>query len=86
VADSVESWLSNSGGVSKFKKQPELLFPSRTKQAPLTIEIDPTEKFQTIDGFGASITQSSAFMIQVRWDFQKLMIGSLSSWVKIVMK
>lgn len=38
--------------------------PFRTGSSPLTtITVDPTQRFQTMDGFGASITDSSAHLL-----------------------
>lgn len=53
------SWITTSDEISKLKKQDDLVFNSETNSNQ-TIEIDPSQKFQTIEGFGFSLTGGSA--------------------------
>jgi glucosylceramidase len=56
----VDLWLTDPGGSARFEKQKAIPFIGRTlKQLP-TIEIDPTNTYQTIDGFGFTLTGGSA--------------------------
>ncbi|RIV19900.1 glucosylceramidase [Fibrisoma montanum] len=59
----VEFWLTNPGGSALFEKQPgTLTFGKATNQHP-TIDIDPSTTYQTIDGFGYTLTGGSAMLI-----------------------
>jgi glucosylceramidase len=56
----VEQWLTDPGGSARFEKQAiSLEFGNTSKENP-TIEIDPTAIYQTIDGFGYTLTGGSA--------------------------
>ncbi len=46
-----------------FVKQNDLKITEKLNTNAELIDIDPTQSFQTIDGFGASFTDSSAFLI-----------------------
>lgn len=59
----VSSWITTTDETSKLKKQPELVFTSETNSNQ-TIEVNPSEKFQTIEGFGFSLTGGSAQAIK----------------------
>ncbi|MCP2026969.1 glucosylceramidase [Flavobacterium sp. HSC-32F16] len=54
-----ESWITTTDETSKLKKQDGLVFNSETNSNQ-TIEINPSQKFQTIEGFGFSLTGGSA--------------------------
>lgn len=53
------SWITTTDESSKLKKQEDLVFSSETNSNQ-TIEVNPSEKFQTIEGFGFSLTGGSA--------------------------
>jgi glucosylceramidase len=55
----VSSWVTTSDESLKLKKQDDLVFASETNSNQ-TIEVNPSQKFQTIDGFGFSLTGGSA--------------------------
>lgn len=59
---SVDVWLTTGDRQQLLQKQPQLKF---TKDAGLStvIEIDTTQTFQTIDGFGYTLTGGSAALI-----------------------
>ena len=57
-----EFWLTKSDGTLKLEKQAALIFDKTTNNLP-TININENEKFQTIDGFGFSLTGGSAEVI-----------------------
>ena len=65
----VSSWITTTDETSKLKKQPDLVFNSETNSNQ-TIEVNPSEKFQTIEGFGFSLTGGSAQAIK-KLDKQK---------------
>jgi glucosylceramidase len=63
----VDFWLTDPGGSARFEKQnAALVFGSALNQNP-TIEIDRKKTYQTIDGFGYTLTGGSAGLI-VRMD------------------
>jgi hypothetical protein len=56
----VDLWLTDPGGSARFEKQKTgLVFGSVGNQNP-TIEIDRKRTYQTIDGFGYTLTGGSA--------------------------
>jgi glucosylceramidase len=61
VTDSnkAEVWLTTADESAKLKKQTDLVFTTESNSNP-TILIDPSQKFQTIEGFGFSLTGGSA--------------------------
>ncbi|MHB0955438.1 MAG: glycoside hydrolase family 30 protein [Pirellulaceae bacterium] len=63
----VDWWLTNPDGSARFEKQPAgPVFGQGQNQNP-TIEIDPSRTYQTVDGFGYTLTGGSAMHI-VRMD------------------
>lgn len=59
----VEFWLTNNDKSSLFKKQNLVLSFSGTSNSNPTIEIDTTQSYQSIDGFGFSLTGGSATLL-----------------------
>lgn len=59
----VEFWLTNTDKSSLFQKQNISLNFSSTSNRYNTIDIDTTLRFQTIDGFGYTLTGGSAMVI-----------------------
>ncbi len=60
----LESWLTNPAGNIFFEKQPNIPFLyKKTSGDSETICIDGTKKFQSMDGFGYSLTGGSASVI-----------------------
>lgn len=53
------SWITTTDESSKLKKQNDLVFTTETNSNQ-TIEVNPSQKFQTIEGFGFSLTGGSA--------------------------
>lgn len=63
VENEVDFYLTKFNGSQKLKKQSEILaFVSSNNQYP-TIKVNPSETFQTVDGFGFSLTGGSAEVI-----------------------
>ena len=54
-----ESWITTIDESSKLQKQNDLVFNSETNSNQ-TISVDASQKFQTIEGFGFSLTGGSA--------------------------
>ena len=54
-----ESWITTTDETSKLKKQNDLVFSTETNSNQ-TILVDASQKFQTIEGFGFSLTGGSA--------------------------
>ncbi|WP_264526252.1 glycoside hydrolase family 30 protein [Flavobacterium sp. N502536] len=54
-----EAWITTTNEVSKLQKQSDLVFKAETNSNP-TILVDASQKFQTIEGFGFSLTGGSA--------------------------
>jgi hypothetical protein len=59
---SYEFWLSNADGSVKFQKQNTSLPVSTTGSVPV-IEVNGSQQFQSIDGFGAALTGGSAMLL-----------------------
>lgn len=59
----VEFWLTKGDQSQLLKKQNTTLNFSATTNSNPTIEVDPSTKFQSIDGFGYTLTGGSASLI-----------------------
>lgn len=68
VADgqSVAVWLTTSDLSSALTQQSSLAFAADSGSNPLTIEIDDERTYQTIVGFGATMTESSAWLLNTK--------------------
>jgi len=58
-SDKAQSWITTTDESSKLQKQNDLVFNSETNPNQ-TITVDASQKFQTIEGFGFSLTGGSA--------------------------
>lgn len=56
----VTIYITTNNRSQDFKKQ-AADFSSKSNMSPTTIKLNPAERFQTMDGFGAAITGSTAF-------------------------
>lgn len=56
-------WLTTADGSAQLTQQPSITFTSDTPYNPLTIYVDDSRTYQQIDGFGASLTDSSAWLL-----------------------
>lgn len=56
----VTIYVTTNNRSQDFKKQ-AADFSSKSNMSPTTIKLNPAERFQTMDGFGAAITGSTAF-------------------------
>lgn len=59
----VEVWLTRGDKSRLLAREPALVFGSAAPAGPV-IEVDERQRFQTMAGFGASITDASAWLIQ----------------------
>ena len=74
AAHGVQVWLTTADRAHLLERQPDIPFtaaedtPENTPHnAPAThIDVDPSQRFQTMAGFGAAITDASAWLIQRR--------------------
>ena len=64
VAEDVDVWLTRGDQASLLEQRPALTLEPGSGTHAVTINIDPDTRYQTIDGFGASVTDSSAWLIQ----------------------
>ena len=58
----IEYWLTKGDGSVKLQQQNSLQFSTDTNSFPV-IEIDESQKFQTVDGFGYTLTGGSVQVI-----------------------
>jgi glucosylceramidase len=58
----VSVWVTTADGQQKLTEQAPVAF-SATPPTDLTVTVDPTRRFQTMTGFGGSITDSSAAVL-----------------------
>lgn len=58
-SNKAEAWITTTDESLKLQKQNDLVFNAETNSNQ-TIEVNPSQKFQTIEGFGFSLTGGSA--------------------------
>src|SRR5712692_1360191 len=61
-AQTVNVWLTTDNQKTKLKQQSPISFSAGSGSAP-TVFVDETESYQSIEGFGASFTDSAAFLL-----------------------
>lgn len=66
AAPLVRGWVSSADGAARL--QPTDLALHEATAAPATVVIDSTRRYQTMDGFGAALTDASAWLLQARLD------------------
>ena len=59
----VEAWVTDLTGDQRLTAQPRISWKRGGGRAASTIVVDPTRRFQTMTGFGASMTDSSAYVL-----------------------
>ena len=59
----VESWVTDLTGDQRLSAQPTIGWKRGSGRAASRIVVDPTRRFQTMTGFGASMTDSSAYVL-----------------------
>ncbi|GLQ88292.1 glycoside hydrolase family 30 protein [Dyella flagellata] len=68
ILPTVELWLSTADRRLKLQRQPDIEMTARGS-SPADIVIDVQKRFQTMVGFGAAMTDSSAWLIQHKLNF-----------------
>jgi glucosylceramidase len=63
-AQKVQVYRTTSDLASALKAEPATEFSTVVKPAALTILVEDTQRYQTMDGFGASLTDGSAWLLQ----------------------
>lgn len=58
----VRVWLTTTDGTQRLTEQPSTRFTSARSDAT-TITIEPTQRYQTMDGFGGALTDSTAAVL-----------------------
>jgi O-glycosyl hydrolase len=61
--EAVGVWLTDLSGAARLSPQPNLSFAPDSGFTPVTITIDENAQFQQMEGFGASFTDSSAWLV-----------------------
>ena len=56
-------WITVSDKSKLMERQADITFAPDAAGTELTIDVDGTQTFQQIDGFGASFTESSAWLL-----------------------
>ncbi|WP_373230364.1 discoidin domain-containing protein [Cohnella sp.] len=59
----VQVWLTNPGVNKWLSKEGDVYFSTKQSTNPLTIKVDHNVKYQQMDGYGAAMTDSSAWLI-----------------------
>jgi glucosylceramidase len=62
----VRSYRSTSDLSSSLEEQPALALTLTSSTSPFTITVNDSERFQTMDGFGVSMTEGSAWLLHDR--------------------
>ena len=62
-SNSVRVWLTDVSADKWVAGQDDVLFKAKRTANPLTIKIDDSVKYQKVQGFGAAMTDSSAWLI-----------------------
>ncbi len=75
----VENWLTNTrNGSVLFEKQLPIPWDASNDVATVTIEIDSNQRYQTIDGFGFTLTGGSAYhLIRMSPDVRAALLKEL---------
>ncbi|MEO6668661.1 MAG: glycoside hydrolase family 30 beta sandwich domain-containing protein [Ferruginibacter sp.] len=67
----VNAWLTTADRSALLKKETAVLSFGTTANSYPTINIDSTQTFQELDGFGYTVTQGSAYVINQMTPFQR---------------
>lgn len=62
AAPTAQVWLTTTDGINHLTRQSDIQFGRSNASAP-TIAVDDTQQMQQMDGFGAAVTDSSAWLI-----------------------
>ncbi|WBS02616.1 glycosyl hydrolase [Pseudoduganella sp. SL102] len=64
-AQTVQAWITSGDQSRLMQRGPDTKF-GKAPGEPLIVDVDPARRFQQVTGFGASITDASAHLIQQR--------------------
>jgi glucosylceramidase len=73
----VDVWLTTADRSHLLAKQSQLDFMSDNRSDGMIIEVNPDKAFQTMDGFGAAVTGSSAYLMN-----HKMTVGQRESLLR----
>jgi glucosylceramidase len=62
-AQQIAVWLTTDDQQTKLKQQTPLSFSVKTRSGTPTVFVDENQTYQTIEGFGASFTDSAAYLL-----------------------
>jgi glucosylceramidase len=62
----VSAWLTTNNLSSALTAQPSLTFAADSGSSPLTVDVDDERSYQTMTGFGATFTDSSAWLLHTK--------------------
>ncbi|MDR0829473.1 MAG: glucosylceramidase [Prevotellaceae bacterium] len=62
-AQTVQSWKTSCNGSNKLQAQTDNVFEDGAGSSSVKISLDPATTYQTIDGFGWTMTQGSAYWL-----------------------
>src|SRR5436305_5656488 len=68
IGATVRVWLTTADGTNKLTLQPSTHFSSDSSSLITTIDIDEQERLQQIDGFGAAMTDTSAWLLAMKME------------------
>ena len=68
IGATVRVWLTTADGTNKLTLQPGTHFSSDSSSLITTIDIDEQQRLQQIDGFGAAMTDTSAWLLAMKMD------------------
>ena len=63
AGEAVGVWRTTADLSAKLSQQAGLTFGTDSGTAPFTIAVDPTVRYQQMDGFGVSLTDSASSLI-----------------------
>jgi len=63
LAQNVSIWMTTDNQKTKLKQQPSISFSAGSSGSAPTVFVDETEGYQSIEGFGASFTDSAAYLL-----------------------
>jgi len=63
LAQNVSIWMTTDNQKTKLKQQPSISFSAGSSGSTPTVFVDETEGYQSIEGFGASFTDSAAYLL-----------------------
>ena len=70
-SNEIQVWLTLSDGSQKLTQQNSLMLETQTDLPDFIIEIDPSLLYQPVDGFGAALTDASAWLIWERLEAEQ---------------